>query len=77
EQSSLSPKQYLLQHRLRIATQMLCNSSYTITEISFSCGFKDAPAFSNYFKKYVGYTPRTFRQNFQQEKNYNYPLAIS
>ena len=77
EQSSLSPKQYLLQHRLRIATQMLCNSSYTITEIAFSCGFKDAPAFSNYFKKYVGYTPRDFRQNFQKEKNYNYPLAIS
>lgn len=69
EQVNLSPKQYLLQHRIRAAAQMLCSSSYTITEIAFSCGFKDAPAFCNYFKKYIGSTPKSFRKNYKAENN--------
>lgn len=64
EEEHLSPKQYLLSHRIRIATQMLCSSSYSITEIAFSCGFKDAAAFCNYFKKQVGLTPLKFRKTF-------------
>ena len=50
EEEQLSPKQYLMQHRIRIATQMLSSASYTITEIAFSCGFKDSPSFVNHFK---------------------------
>lgn len=69
EQENISPKQYLLQHRIRAAAQMLCSSSYTITEIAFSCGFKDAPAFCNYFKKYIGSTPRVFRKTFKSKDN--------
>lgn len=64
ELENTSPKQYLMQHRIRAAAQMLCSSSYTITEIAFSCGFKDAPAFCNYFKRYIGTTPRLFRKTF-------------
>ena len=64
EEEQLSPKQYLMQHRIRIATQMLSSASYTITEIAFSCGFKDSPSFCNHFKKQVGVSPRKFRQNF-------------
>lgn len=67
EQENISPKQYLLQHRIRIAAQMLCSSSYTITEIAFSCGFKDTPAFCNYFKKYIGHTPKNFRKLYKSE----------
>ena len=64
EEEQLSPKQYLMQHRIRIATQMLSSASYTITEIAFSCGFKDSPSFCNHFKKQVGISPRKFRQDF-------------
>ena len=64
EEEQLSPKQYLMQHRIRIATQMLSSASYTITEIAFSCGFKDSPPFCNHFKKQVGISPRKFRQDF-------------
>lgn len=64
EQEGLSPKQYLLQHRIRAAAQMLCSTPYTITEIAFSCGFKDAPAFCNYFKRAIGMTPKMFRKEF-------------
>ncbi len=62
EKEGISPKEYLLKHRLRIAAQMLCSSQFTVTEIAFSCGFKDAPAFCNYFKKNIGYTPSQFRK---------------
>ena len=64
EAEQISPKQYLMRHRIRIATQMLCSSSYTITEIAFSCGFKDSSSFCNHFKKQTGFSPRKFRQAF-------------
>lgn len=46
EKEKLSPKQYLLNHRLRMAVEMLCTTSYSITEIALSCGFHDASSFS-------------------------------
>ncbi|HJD36294.1 MAG TPA: AraC family transcriptional regulator [Candidatus Blautia ornithocaccae] len=67
EHGKTSPKQYLLWHRLRMAVQMLCSTDYTITEIALSCGFKDAPSFCNYFKKHIGFTPRAFRKEFQDQ----------
>ena len=67
EHENTSPKQYLLWHRLRMAVQMLCSTDYTITEIAFSCGFKDAPSFCNYFKKHTGSTPRVFRKKFKDQ----------
>ena len=63
EQEHLSPKQYLLKHRLRIAVEMLCTTEYSITEIAFSCGFQDASSFSSCFQKQFHVSPRTFRKN--------------
>lgn len=68
EQQKISPKQYLLQLRIHIASDMLSSSDYSITEIAYSCGFKDAAAFSNQFKKMTGYTPRKFREYLNLEK---------
>lgn len=71
EQQKISPKQYLLQLRIHIAAEMLSSSDYSITEIAYSCGFKDAAAFSNQFKKTTGYTPRNFRNYLNFEKTIN------
>ena len=68
EQQKISPKQYLLQLRIHIASDMLSSSDYSITEIAYSCGFKDAADFSNQFKKMTGYTPRKFREYLNLEK---------
>ncbi len=65
EQENISPKQYLMQHRIRMAAQLLCSTTYTITEVAFSCGFKDSPSFCKFFKKYINTTPKIFRQRFQ------------
>lgn len=56
EHENISPKQYLLKHRLQMATQLLCSSTCTITEAALSCGFRDAPSFCNYFRQGTGYT---------------------
>ena len=62
EHEHLSPKEYLMRHRLRTATEMLCTTDYSITEIALSCGFRDGSAFSGYFRNQVGMTPREFRR---------------
>lgn len=67
EHENISPKQYLLQHRLRIATEMLYSTDSTITEIALACGFKDPAAFGQYFRQAVGSTPRDYRKAFRKK----------
>lgn len=62
EHENISPKQYLLKHRLQMATQLLCSSTCTITEAALSCGFRDAPSFCNYFRQ----APATPRKNSEK-----------
>ena len=65
EQEHLSPKQYLFQLRIRTAAGMLSRTDYTITEIAYSCGFKDTSGFCNDFKRSMGMTPRQFRNGLE------------
>ena len=65
EHEHLSPKEYLMRHRLRTATEMLCTTDYSITEIALSCGFRDGSAFSGYFREQVGMTPRRVSEGAQ------------
>lgn len=62
--SNKSPQQYLISYRLDIASNLLTSSKISITEIAFSCGFKDIPAFYTHFKKKFKTTPSKFRKNF-------------
>lgn len=59
----LSPQQYLIEYRLMKAREMLTGTSLSITEITFSCGFKDTPSFCRMFKKRTGLSPGMFRKN--------------
>lgn len=68
EEKGISPQQYLILHRLREALFMLCNTSFSITEIALSCGFKDVPSFSRHFKKHEGISPRQFRKTTAFQK---------
>ena len=66
EQERCSPKQYLLRLRIRTAAGMLSRTDYTITEIAYSCGFKDASGFCNDFRRCMGMTPRQFRNGLDK-----------
>lgn len=62
EREHMSPKEYLQQLRIRAAGNMLRSTEYSVTEIAYSCGFKDASAFCNQFRKLTGMTPKIFRR---------------
>ncbi|MDF2565804.1 MAG: AraC family transcriptional regulator, partial [Massilibacillus sp.] len=55
-------QQYLLQFRLQVAVNMLETTNINITEISYSCGFKDTPTFCKHFKKFYCDTPFRYRK---------------
>jgi AraC-like DNA-binding protein len=62
ESCNISPQQYLLQFRLQVAVNMLETTNVNITEISYSCGFKDTPTFCKHFKKFYCDTPFRYRK---------------
>ncbi len=62
----VSPKEWILQQRLRQAAGLLAESTWTISEISQRMGFSDLYLFSRQFKKEFGDSPRTWRR--QQER---------
>lgn len=60
---NISPQQYLITYRLRVAQKLLKESDLRITEIAYSCGFRDAPSFNKHFKKYFNITPLQYRSS--------------
>lgn len=58
--------EYLNDLRLGIASRILIDSSKTIAEISFECGFNNLSNFNRIFKKRKGYTPKEFRENYSK-----------
>lgn len=60
--SGKSVQRYLQDLRLTAAMDMLKKSGRDITEIAYSCGFTDSPAFCRQFKKTTGLTPLQYRR---------------
>ena len=60
--AKLSPQQYLLQVRMERAKQLLRESDTQLALISTAVGYKDYFTFSKAFKKYVGVSPKVYRQ---------------
>ena len=59
---------YILDIRLGNAARMLVDTTTTISEICFSCGFNNLSNFNRIFKKKRGYTPRDFRAIFKENR---------
>jgi AraC-like DNA-binding protein len=50
--------------RLGHATRMLIETTHSIGEISYNCGFNNISNFNRFFKKKKNCTPKEFRENF-------------
>ena len=61
ECTGLSPMDYILSCRMRLAEDLLVNSSSSITEIARRAGYQDLFFFSRHFKQHHGVTPSRFR----------------
>ena len=59
--TGMTPYQYVMQQRIELGKQLLKENS-SIAEIALSCGFASQSSFTTAFRKYVGVTPKTYRQ---------------
>ncbi|MBJ6360970.1 AraC family transcriptional regulator [Paenibacillus sp. GCM10012307] len=67
EAVGLPPQQYLLHYRMERASKLLRSSSYSVSEVAGSVGYRDALLFSRMFKKVVGLSPKQYREQVQEE----------
>ncbi|MCE7053153.1 helix-turn-helix domain-containing protein [Algoriphagus sp. AGSA1] len=58
----LAPSDLIQQLRMEKANTLLQKSQMNVSEVSFACGFNDPKHFSKIFKKYYGYSPKTFQK---------------
>ena len=58
-----SPKQYILDCRIKKAKQILVDTSFSITAIAAECGFQSLYHFCRTFKNRTGLTPTQFADN--------------
>ncbi|MEO6848907.1 MAG: AraC family transcriptional regulator [Chthoniobacterales bacterium] len=63
EEMHLPPMRYVDTQRIERAKSLLLNSNALISEISERLGYSSPYHFSNRFRKIVGKSPRTFRNN--------------
>ncbi|MGF7142630.1 AraC-like DNA-binding protein [Anaerotaenia torta] len=60
--TSQSPQEYLIRYRIKIARQLLAASDLSVSEIAYSCGFRDASSFNRHFKNHLHTTPLKYRK---------------
>lgn len=66
-----TPAAYIKTFRLNKAKELLITTdsySYTISEIAFSVGYGDLPAFTRAFKRTFGMSPGSFRKNYHNSQ---------
>jgi len=59
---------YLVDYRLGRAARLLVDSSQSVVEICYDCGFNSISNFNRLFKKRKGCNPSDFRQNYKKHK---------
>jgi AraC-like DNA-binding protein len=57
------PIDYLIQHRMKRAQELLTLGNYSIKQVAASVGYEDALYFSRLYKKHFGYTPSQSQRN--------------
>ena len=58
-----SPIMYLTRYRLEKSVFLLRNTTMSITEIAYGCGFSNSSYFCELFRKYYNTTPRNLRSS--------------
>ncbi|ROT08682.1 AraC family transcriptional regulator [Lepagella muris] len=60
--------EYIIDVRLGHATRALVDSTHSISEISFECGFNNISYFNRIFKKRKGCSPKEFRELYKRNR---------
>ncbi|MMZ62398.1 Arabinose operon regulatory protein [compost metagenome] len=64
QETGKTPKQYMMELRIRKASELLRQTDYPILVISKSVGYADQLTFSRAFKSMTGMSPTDYRQQF-------------
>ena len=59
---------YIIDMRLGFASRQLVDSTMSIAEISYSCGFNNLSNFNRIFRKKKGCSPSEFRENYHKTR---------
>ena len=62
QSTRLSPHQYIIQQRIEWAKRLLADARLPIAAIAYSIGFPSQGHFTKTFRRWVGTTPRQYRQ---------------
>ena len=65
KETGYTPYQYITNIRINRAKTLLINSTFTIKEICFQCGFNSESNFVTSFKEHTGTTPSDFRNLYK------------
>ncbi len=63
-----SVSDYLIDMRLGVASRLLIDSSKSVAEICYECGFNNLSNFNRIFKKRKGITPKGFRESYSKKR---------
>lgn len=58
----ISPIEFIMNERLKVAKSLLKDSSLQINEVAYASGFDDSNYFNRVFKKMEGITPKQYQQ---------------
>ena len=64
------PVDYIIDVRMGVAARMLVDTTTSVSEICYACGFNNLSNFNRTFKARRGYTPRDFRALFTKNRIY-------
>lgn len=62
KKTGISPKQYLLHHRMSVAASLIVNNNASVSVAAFSTGYNEVSTFSHMFKRHFGVSPTDFKR---------------
>ena len=69
QEFGISPKQYVINRRIKHAASLIIAGYYSLEEISEKCGYNDYKHFSVEFKKIIGCSPSKYVYSFTEERH--------
>ena len=67
--TGITPNKYITKYRINKSVELYRTNNYTLSELSFLVGFRNASYFSTIFKKEMGLSPRDYLIRKLDEKN--------
>ena len=71
QETGMSPQEYLIDTRMKRASEMLIRTNDSIRNVADECGYDDALAFSKVFKAKFGINPSDYRLKYRGSSELN------